>query len=143
MSTCPSTMDEPLTVVVKGKPTDINELKVVELRVELIKLGISTAGKKAELIDKLRKVIRSFHPAPFFHSCFFIPKFVIFQSLLLFSSTVKSAPNFQEEKLSYHMLSPIATRGSPLKMNDLALRNLCIFKILLKKWLRIKRFHFY
>jgi hypothetical protein len=73
-------MDEPLTVVVNGKPTDINELKVAELKVELKKLGISTAGNKAELIEKLRKVIRSFHPAPFFQSYYFIPQFAIFRA---------------------------------------------------------------
>lgn len=47
---------EALQVVVNGKPTDITDLKVAELKVELKKLGISTAGNKAELLDKLRKV---------------------------------------------------------------------------------------
>lgn len=50
---------ETLQVVVNGKPTDITDLKVAELKVELKKLGISTAGNKAELLDKLRKVSNS------------------------------------------------------------------------------------
>ena len=35
---------------------DVSKLKVAELKVELKKLGISTAGNKAELLEKLRKV---------------------------------------------------------------------------------------
>lgn len=48
--------DEPYRVVVNGKLTDISDLKVAELKVELKKRGISTAGNKHELFEKLRNV---------------------------------------------------------------------------------------
>jgi hypothetical protein len=49
-------MSSGFCVNVNDRLTDISELKVAELKVELKKRGISTTGNKQELFDKLRNV---------------------------------------------------------------------------------------
>jgi hypothetical protein len=52
-------MSDPLKILVNNKLTDISELKVTELKTELKKRGISTAGIKQELYEKLKNVCLS------------------------------------------------------------------------------------
>ena len=47
---------ESIRILVNDKLTDISELKVAELKVELKKRGISTSGNKQELFEKLKNV---------------------------------------------------------------------------------------
>ncbi len=49
-------MSSGFCVIVNDRLTDISELKVAELKVELKKRGIPTSGNKQELYDKLRNV---------------------------------------------------------------------------------------
>ena len=49
-------MSSGFCVNVNDRLTDISELKVAELKVELKKRGISTSGNKHELFEKLRNV---------------------------------------------------------------------------------------
>lgn len=49
--------DQPdLRIFINDKLTDIAELKVTELKVELKKRGVSTAGTKKDLYEKLKNV---------------------------------------------------------------------------------------
>ncbi len=45
-----------LCVKINNKLVDIAELKVTELKAELKKRGVSTAGTKKDLYEKLKKV---------------------------------------------------------------------------------------
>ena len=50
-------MSDIFKILVNERLTDIAELKVAELKTELKKRGVSTAGNKQELFDKLKAVI--------------------------------------------------------------------------------------
>ena len=49
-------MSETYNVMINDQLTDIAELQVAQLKLELKKRGISTAGNKQELHDKLKAV---------------------------------------------------------------------------------------
>lgn len=49
-------MSDPLKIMINDRLTDISELKVTELKTELKKRGISTAGNKQDLYEKLKAV---------------------------------------------------------------------------------------
>jgi hypothetical protein len=49
-------MSETFTIVINDQLTDVADLKVAQLKVELKKRGISTTGNKQELVDKLKNV---------------------------------------------------------------------------------------
>jgi hypothetical protein len=50
---------ESIRIIVNDKLTDISELKVAELKVELKKRAISTSGNKQELYEKLKNVTKN------------------------------------------------------------------------------------
>lgn len=49
-------MSEQALILINSTQLNVNELKVVELRSELKKRGISTSGTKVELQEKLKNV---------------------------------------------------------------------------------------
>ena len=50
-------MSDTFQILVNNVLTDIGDLKVAQLKVELKKRGLSTAGNKQDLYEKLKKVI--------------------------------------------------------------------------------------
>lgn len=53
-------MSEKTLILIDSKQVNVNELKVIELRSELKKRGISTSGTKLELQEKLKNVFLFF-----------------------------------------------------------------------------------
>lgn len=53
-------MSETFHILINDQLTDVADLKVAQLKVELKKRGVSTTGNKQDLLEKLKNVCISF-----------------------------------------------------------------------------------